>query len=407
VVPVTPGIYKSGYYVTLGPYNDPVVGESWYRHPLTQEISHAWTWSAMTSPQVLCRAGSSRTGCLSLYPRSTKTSVGEKRVLRAVALIVDGEICKEIDVSAKSHWSSQEPDTAFVVPRDGTLHPKRAGRTSIQCEYDGMCASADVEIGQFSKGTRAIFFQGLRTVTQLRFGSNDNLLLCNQSESVYEIDRLGRFRVVLRLPRLAPVSHGIDFIAVDSQRNLYVSSANERACLMFRPNSDGYTGSGTPLADACPGTKRGIVVDRAGVAYVAVMTGRGYGHVVRITGRSESSFKTRDEAIILAIDPEGNICLPSRQYRSIDIYSPAGDLIRSVALGIADPASDILVDSAGTAYLTMFGSGQVISIDLACANSAPVVIASGFNNPDGIAMDSQGRLYVSNFSGNTIEMIYR
>jgi hypothetical protein len=34
------------------------------------------------------------------------------------------------------------------------------------------------------------------------------------------------------------------------------------------------------------------------------------------------------------------------------------------------------------------------------------LIAEGFQAPGGLAMDSQGHIYISNFSGNSIDIVY-
>lgn len=81
---------------------------------------------------------------------------------------------------------------------------------------------------------------------------------------------------------------------------------------------------------------------------------------------------------------------------------------------IEESPSDLLIDPDNNIYIPFFHSGKVIEITRAQSLFTVTVIASGFRTPGGIAMDSQRRIYVSNFEGNpisnlegnTIEMIY-
>ncbi len=119
-------------------------------------------------------------------------------------------------------------------------------------------------------------------------------------------------------------------------------------------------------------------------------------------------------AIYLALDQQGNIYTPSQITKAIHVYNREGTVINTIQDAVPESPSDILIDQDGAIYLPFFYSGKVLKVTLTKGTEKATYIAEGFRTPGGIAMDSKGRLYVSNFDGNpisnlegnTIEMIY-
>lgn len=405
IVPTYPNKYKAGFYVTHGPFQNQVVGETWYRDPNTGEIHYAWTSSSITIPDVISQAGGPKLVGISILPSRIKTQIDERHTLSILGHFRDGNIRKEIDITDRVAWRSIDPSIVFV--NKAIVYPKKLGRSRIECELEGFAASSDISIEHFPKGERAVYFQGLRRLQQIKFDSEDNLYICNQSASIYQILRAGGFREVVRvsLPDTAP--YGIDCIALDSKRNLFATDVAKRMCLRFPWTGQRYSNPDT-LATVVSGTKKGIVVDSTGHIFVAVMgPGIHEGSIIHIepNGR-ESFFQTRDTPIYLALDSGGNIVTPSTSERAIHIYSRNGELINIIPHGVEDSVSDILIDPSGAIYLPFFYSGQLFRITIEQSGPKLEKVAEGFPTPGGIAMDSQGRIYISNFGGNTIELIY-
>ncbi len=416
IVPTRPGIYHTGYYVTHGPFEmGTVVGESWYRDPHTGDIRSAWSGSAVATPQEICKAGNFLLGGIAVLPRHVETQLGEQRTLGVLGWGKDGSIRKEVDLSNELELSWQSTDSSIAHVNKSMMYPKTMGKTTVECRYKGFVASTQINVGYYPKGKRVVYFQGLRCLQQIRFDADDNLYICNQSASVYRVLRSGGFEEIVRLPALEMMPYGIDCIAVDKDSNLYVNDLSTGGCLRFGWDGKHYKNP-VSIGTVIHGTKKSIVVDQQGHVFIAVMgsePGRGYIIHIEPDG-SESYFQTRDMVIYLALDQEGNIYTPSQSTKAIHVYNREGTLINTIQDAVPESPSDILIDQGGAIYLPFFHSGKVLKVTLTKGIPTATHIADGFRTPGGIAMDSQGRLYVSNFDGNpisnlegnTIEMIY-
>lgn len=403
--PTYPNRYHAGYYVSQSQFRAETVGETWYRDPNSGEVFYAWTGSTITTPEVIGQVGTPLLVGISILPNKVKMQDHERRTLRVLGITKDGAIRKEIDVTEQVSWRPLDPDIAYV--NRGIVFPKRLGRTRVECALQAFVSSADVWVEHYPRGEKVKFFEGIRRLQQIKVDLEDNLYFCNQSASVFRIGCSGGLQEVVRLSLPETAAYGIDCIAIDSNRNLYVSDIEKRVCLRF-PWSGANYASPEIIASIVEGPKKGIVVDSTGNVFVAVMgPGVNNGRIVHVQPNgTETFFPTRDMAIYLALDSAGNILTPSRTERAVHVYNRSGELINSIVHDVADAESDILADQAGAIYLPFFHSGKVLKITEEETGVRSELVAEGFQNPGGIARDSLGHLYVSNFGGNTIDMIY-
>ena len=167
--------------------------------------------------------------------------------------------------------------------------------------------------------------------------------------------------------------NGPDYIAVDSIGNLYVSDRN---LVIRKITSTGYV---TTL----PLSSLGLAVDSSSTLYgiangVIKITPVG-GSVTFITNGTGSSYPALNVPFGVAVDSIGNIY-------------------------IADSANNLIRRSLGGSYPNPFAGGG--SFNGTAPGSAD---GSGynatFNNPNGLAIDSSGNLYVADTSNNTIRKI--
>ncbi len=405
IVPTYPGRFKAGYYVTHGPFENDTVDETWYRDLESGEICNAWTGSTITIPKIIGKAGTPQLVGISILPNKVKTQIEERRTLKVIGSLKDGSVRKEIDLTSKAIWKTFDAATAFV--KDGVLFPKRLGRTKVECEVEGFVGAADILIGHYSKGERSVYFQGVRRLQQIRFDAEDNLYFCNQSSSIYQIARGGGFQEVIRVPIPDTYPFGIDCIAIDSKRNLYANNIVKQACLRFSWDGKKY-GSPQTFATVVKGNKNSIVLDPEGHIFVAVVASTGgNGYIIHVApDGKEEFFPTLDAPIYLALDRQGNIYTPSRNERAIHVYTRNGEFVRKVYHGIEGGESDIFIDLAGAIYLPFFYSGQLYKFVVEESQTKSELIAEGFQAPGGLAMDSQGHIYISNFGGNSIDIVY-
>jgi len=109
----------------------------------------------------------------------------------------------------------------------------------------------------------------------------------------------------------------------------------------------------------------------------------------------------------LAIDPFDNVFVANAQGDTIMKYTPDGafTVFADASMGLSHP-TDLLFDATGTLFVTnaFGGPARTGSVQkFAPDGSATVFADSGFNAAYGLAIDAAGNVYVSNFSGNTVQ----
>jgi DNA-binding beta-propeller fold protein YncE len=323
--------------------------------------------------------------------------------VRVTGVEKDGVIRKEVDITDNVKWKSFDSNIAHV--KNAVLYPKRLGKTRIECELKGFVDCSDISVEFQPKGKKVVYFQGVRRLQQIKFDSQDNLYLCNQSASVYRIAKAGGFEEVARIPLTETSASGIDCIAIDDSDNLYVNDMSQRICLRFPWTGHNYE-TPRPFATIVDGAKKSIAVDSRGHIFVAVMANKA-GYIIHVYPDGEETvFSTRDTSIYLALDTEGNILTPSRDEQAIHVYNRDGELINVILHKVTDAESDILVDERDNIYLPFFHSGRLLKISQTESGTKADWIAEGFQAPGRIAMDSRSSIYISNFSGNSIDKIY-
>lgn len=403
IIPTYHNQYKAGYYVTHGPFDSVSVGETWYQDPQTREINYAWTSSLVNIPDHVCQSGNPKLGGISILPTQVRTGTNEFRTLRVIGWEKDGSISREVDITDKVNWKSMNENVAFI--KDSVLYPKKLGHTEIECNYEGFFSSAAIDISNYQKGQRAVYFQGIKRIQQIRFDNENNMFLCNQSSSVYKIARTGGLFEVIRISSPDSYSPGIDCLAIDNEHNLYVNDMNNNVIIKYRWNGKCYE-SHEILATSIKGTKKSIAIDGEGNVFVAVMGHAvNYGYIIKIRpDGTETCFETRDTAIYIGVDNNGKIYVPSNKYKSVDVYNYDGKIINSINYNVSDTPSDILVDNDAI-YIPFFHSGKIMKIGLGKHHEIEELV-EGAGNIGGIAKDSLERIYFSDFQNNKIEVIY-
>jgi YD repeat-containing protein len=254
-------------------------------------------------------------------------------------------------------------------------------------------------------------------------------------ERVREIDAAtGNITTV---PGLSLMSYA-DALAIDSSGNLYISTgwysgfssnsnyvykwtaSTENLTIIAGIGTAGDTGDGGPATSAKLDYPLGLAVDSSGNVYIADP----YNDVVREVSAStgdisvfagngtagytgDSGLATSAELnfpVALAFDSSGNLYISDLSNGVIrEVDHSTGD-ISTVSTRTA--YGQIAVDSSGNLYTINYGASSVIEIDPSTSTvttlSAPT---GGYYNPDGLALDSSGNVYVADTYDNQIDEI--
>jgi hypothetical protein len=406
VLPTHPHRYAAGQYVTHGPTEPGTsIGESWYIDPNTGVVEYAWTGSMIFVPTILGTVGAFKLGGISILPKIVQTQVGENRCLRVLGWGRDGPLQKEIDITDRGKWRNFEPGVAFV--ERGIVFPKKLGKARAECEHEGFVSSIEISVEHLLQGQRTTYFQGVRRLQQIRFDADDNLYFCNQGPSVFRLAKAGNLAEVIRISTSPRAAAGIDCLSVDKDKNIYVNDVSKSAAFKFEWNGSEYVNP-TAIASTIVGTKKSIVVSDLGDCFIAVMGPPGQGWIVRreVNGK-ESAFPVRGMPIWMAMGPDGNLYVPIVADSTILVYDQDGTLKEDIPYKVKNAGvGDILVGKDKSLYLAFFHTGTILRIFFAAPLWRAEFLPHNFGTPGGIAIDSRGRLYVSDFSGDTIDVVY-
>src|SRR6202044_3669150 len=86
---------------------------------------------------------------------------------------------------------------------------------------------------------------------------------------------------------------------------------------------------------------------------------------------------------------------------------PDGTLVEEIPHHIKDSTvCDVFIGNDGAIYLLFFHTGRILRINKSNRLWHAEFLPHQFGTPGGSAMDSRGRLYVSNFGGDAIYVVY-
>jgi sugar lactone lactonase YvrE len=242
-------------------------------------------------------------------------------------------------------------------------------------------------------------------------------------------------------------------VAADAAGNVYVADANSHTVRMIAPSGAVTTVAGTigagggadgTGATATFGNLEGIAIDRAGILYVADTTNNTIrtitpsGAVTTLAGAAPvvgsadgmGAAAGFNSPGALATDRAGNIYVADMLNFTVRKITPGGEVTTLAGTAGKSGSSDgagaaarfwgaqgIATDSAGNVYVAdAFNStirkitpGGVVST---LAGTAGVTghadgtgAAATFNNPDGVATDNEGNVYVADSFNRTIRKI--
>jgi sugar lactone lactonase YvrE len=198
-------------------------------------------------------------------------------------------------------------------------------------------------------------------------------------------------------------------VAVDADDNIRVIEQNAAVTGVgklkkFDPNGVLLSSVGSLTAPSAVDTPRGIAINASGDT-VVIEDGGGFTIVTRdgVTGNSNSSFNDfAQNSSSLDVDASGNYVIA--QSGRIGVYTPAGTLVTT--FGSAQLGSTMLgvaiASSTGQIYVNDSTNPEPVGPRVLRFNSDgsfDSVFANGITQPEGLAVDAAGNVYVGELFG--------
>jgi DNA-binding beta-propeller fold protein YncE len=200
-------------------------------------------------------------------------------------------------------------------------------------------------------------------------------------------------------------------IAIDSLGNVYVVEWDNHRVQKFDSNGKFITKWGSyGTGDGQFNDPHGIAVDSAGNVYVAdngnnrIQKFDSNGNFITKWGSNGTGDGQFDGPVDIAVDSSGNVYVSDSNYR-IQKFDSNGTFItkwitENVPSGDWFLGSHLTVDSSGNVYVSPWGTGYILKFD---SNGNFITKWGGsrgtgegqFNDPQGIAVDSAGNVYVA------------
>jgi hypothetical protein len=341
---------------------------------------------------------------LLILPRVASMAQGESRTLAARAVFSHESIRLESDVSARATWSSTDDRIAIVSP-EGILIAQAPGNARVNCRFEDLSARTDVRVESHGSRDVVVFFEGIRRVSQIDCDSNGNLYISNQSESIFEIQREGGTRAILSLARQSNAPQGIDCLHLADDGRLFVNSIGMNAIQAFEKHNGIYEPTRL-LGGSRDGPKK-CVASLSGTTFIGGMARQDRTGFVIIAppAAEELSFSTRRLVIYLCVDETGNIYTTDNSAAGVDVYSPSGQLVETIAYPPGEAAGPLLFDGAHRLHIGT-ASGSIWRLVRRGSAWEHVLIARGLGQISGLAIDSRGYIFASDFTTGRISMIY-
>jgi uncharacterized protein (TIGR03437 family) len=241
--------------------------------------------------------------------------------------------------------------------------------------------------------------------------------------------------------------------ALDSQGNLYFADSYNNIVVRLSPNGKlvlvagnshaGFSGDGGPANAAALNFPTGVAVDSAGNLYIAdagnyrIRKVSG-GTITTVAGNGGAGFSgdggpatsaAFNRPIAVALDGAGNLYIADEYNRRIRKVSAGtittvagggnqglGDGGPATSASLFDP-SGIAVDSAGNLYIAdtynqrirKVSGGNITTVagngNLGFSGDGGPATNASLNDPEGVAVDSAGNLYIADFGNNRIREV--
>jgi len=189
-------------------------------------------------------------------------------------------------------------------------------------------------------------------------------------------------------------------IAVDATGKIYVADSSNNTVTTYLPDGTQTTPTITGLDEPV-----GVAIDATGKIYVVDSSGDDVKTFLANGTQTTPTITGLNFPYAVAVAPNGNIYVGNGGNNTVTTFDAIGTQI-TPTLSIGDP-NGMFIDSSGKLYVANFSGGGgglngSITTYLANGTQTTPTITAGVQTATGVAVDLTGNIYVSNYGSSTV-----
>ena len=188
-------------------------------------------------------------------------------------------------------------------------------------------------------------------------------------------------------------------IAVDAAGDVFVADSLNARVIEIAPTGTVTTVMGSGLTDP-----EGVAVDSSGNVYVS---DRSTGHLYEVSPsggiQQLAAGYSFSAPVGLAVDSAGNVFVANSGANDIVELPVGGGTPQVIAAGTLIDPEDVAVDSSGNLYVADTGANSIVEVP--ANGGVPQTLSNLFRGPEGVAVDAAGDVYVADTNSNEVQMI--
>lgn len=393
--------YQIGTFVEWDwDYSKINANETWLKLPGTGKPSLAWSGSAFFIGNQQTPKHKERLESIKLFPRSPHVmKINESGPWRVIAKYGNGIASWEEDVSQLARPTSTDMGV-LSVNKLGSIHSNKFGKAELHAVFDKKFTSTEVDIAAFSSGTIRDYVGGIKHPNGLNLSSH-GLLITNQSDTIGCVDPSGIFKTITRVKSDNLLSVGLDQITSNDAGVIFVRSLGDRSIVkIYGANIDMLEFITLPdqllPTDMYANDKELFILVASGDIWRYTLQNKKleclFKNGIDQPQISMSKCLKADDEFFYILDNMNNLIRVSRdngQRNVTPIPSEMGNQYADFDLY----GSDIM--------LTDFQDGKLYEFNW----KTKTEVASGMENPNGIAVEKSGKVFIANFGSDFVSVV--
>lgn len=388
--------YAAGEYVTWAWDMSVIQGAGWVGSAGGRRRTLAWGASALFAGVPSTAPRSARLDSIRLFPNDqVALTPGDWSLSQVLGIYSDGLGAWEIPVTPES-LSVDKPAVAYVDQR-GVLHGKSFGTATLSTRFETMFSQTTVNIAAGKAGDVRFFLGGMPRVSGVAVG-REGVFVTDQSDTVYFASKSSGLTVFSRVESSPSGVVGMDGITCSTTGDLYVRHVGNRSIIHFAagqsvkyteirlPDDRSSTGI-TTLEDVL------YITDSRGTVWTYENTA--LHELCSVTTEEDGGYALTYAVVmgdhLLVFDNRNALFRVERRSGSFEALVVPGNANRFSACAAVD--GRLLVTDFHEGTLNEYIDGTV------------AVLASGFVNPTGLAIEGTGTVLVAGFGAGTVDRV--